>query len=268
MRAITDTAQKIDPARLEDRIPVKHKDELGKLSGTLNALFDRIHGFIDRQYRFTANASHDLTSPLTGIRSSAEVALMRKRTPEEYRQSLENIIGRTYKMQSIVDDLMTLASLDAGPRPLKSATINLSALLADVVDMWHTPAAAKGIKLTPDIQPGVAIYGEPEQFERMFDNLLSNAVKYTPDGGTVDVSLKADGTEIVLTVTDNGIGIAPNHLPEIFERFYRIDRSLDGTGLGLSIVRGTAAIYHGRVEAESMLGKGTTFKVLLPLNHS
>ncbi|MDV2988928.1 MAG: ATP-binding protein [Dehalogenimonas sp.] len=264
VRVITDTAEKIDPAKLEERIPVKHRDELGRLSGTLNALFDRIHGFIQRQHRFTADASHDLTAPLTGIRSSAEVALMKERTPEEYRQSLENIIGRTDKMQAIVDDLMTLAGLDAGPRPAKSAELELSKLAEEAVNRWQAPAANEDIELTAEIKPGVSIFGEPEQFDRLLDNLLSNAVKYTPPGGKVNLTLAQQDGEIIIRVTDTGIGISPEHLPHLGERFYRIDRRVEGTGLGLSIVQGTAQIYRGGMEVESAPGEGSTFRIILP----
>ena len=266
VRVITATAEKIDPVRLKDRIPVKHKDELGRLSGTLNTLFDRIHGFIQRQHRFTADASHDLTAPLTAIRSSAEVALMKMRKPEEYRRSLENIIGRTDKMQAIVEDLLTLAGLDAGPRPAKSSELELTKLAEEVVNGWQASAANKDIDLTADIKPGISIWGEPEQFGRLLDNLLSNAVKYTPPGGRISFTLKKQNGEIIISVTDTGIGISPEHLPHLGERFYRIDRRVEGTGLGLSIVQGTAQIYHGKMEVESGPGKGSTFTVRLPAN--
>jgi signal transduction histidine kinase len=265
VRVITDTAEKIDPAKLEDRIPVKHEDELGRLSGTLNALFDRIHGFIQRQHRFTADASHDLTAPLTGIRSSAEVALMKERTPEEYRQSLANIIGRTDKMQAIVEDLLTLAGLDAGPVPQHSRELNLAIIARDVVSRWETPIKNKDIELTQYIEAETWIYGNNLQFDSLFDNLLSNAVKYTPPGGKVNITLEKRNGEIIISVTDTGRGISPEHLPHLGERFYRINRRVEGTGLGLSIVQGTAQIYRGRMEVESAPGEGATFTIRLPL---
>jgi hypothetical protein len=267
VKVITATANKIDPADLKDRIPVRVNDELGKLSATLNSLFNRINDFIQRQHRFTTDASHDLKAPLTVIKAEADLALMRERQPEEYQAALGVVTAQVGKMRLIIDDLLTLASLDAGPRPAKSATIDIAKILKNATDNWEAAAAAKGITLTRDIQPGVEIYGEPDQFERMFDNLLSNAVKYTPPGGTVAASLKEEDGFIIATVKDSGIGIAPEHLPNIFERFYRVDRGVEGTGLGLSIVRGSAEIYRGHVEVESELGKGSTFKVVLPRKH-
>jgi hypothetical protein len=267
VKVITATANGIDPADLTARIPVKVNDELGRLSTTLNSLFDRIHGFISRQHRFTSDASHDLKAPLTVIKAEADLALMKSRQPEEYQEALKTVVGQVGKMRFIIDDLLTLASLDAGPRPANSLTFDLGASLGRATDQWETAAAAKGVTLTREIQPGIEIYGEPEQFERLFDNLLSNAVKFTPPGGAIAVSLAEESGNIIITVKDTGIGMAPEHLSEIFERFYRVDRSVEGTGLGLSIIRGTAEIYRGRVEVESGVGKGSTFQVILPRKH-
>jgi signal transduction histidine kinase len=266
VQVITDTADKIDPAKLEDRIPVKHQDELGRLSGTLNALFDRIHGFIDRQYRFTANASHDLTSPLTVIKAETDLALMKERRPEEYRQALTVVSGQVGRMRLIVEDLLTLAGLDAGPVPQDSRELNLAIIARDVVSRWETLIKNKGIELTLNIAAETWIYGNNLQFDNLFDNLLSNAVKYTPQGGKVNLTLEKQNGEIIIRVTDTGIGISPEHLPYLGERFYRIDRRVEGTGLGLSIVRGTAQIYRGRMEVESSPGEGTEFTIRLPAN--
>ncbi|ADJ26834.1 integral membrane sensor signal transduction histidine kinase [Dehalogenimonas lykanthroporepellens BL-DC-9] len=266
VRVITDTAEKIDPAKLEDRIPVKHEDELGRLSGTLNALFDRIHGFIDRQYRFTANASHDLTSPLTVIKAETDLALMKERNSEEYRQALTVVSGQVGRMRLIVEDLLTLAGLDAGPVPQDSRELNLATIAREVVSRWETPIKNKDIKLTQDIEAETWIYGNNLQFDNLFDNLLSNAVKYTPPGGRISLTLEKQNGEIIISVTDTGIGISPEHLPHLGERFYRIDRRVEGTGLGLSIVQGTAQIYRGKMEVASKSGEGSTFTVRLPVN--
>ncbi|ADJ26828.1 integral membrane sensor signal transduction histidine kinase [Dehalogenimonas lykanthroporepellens BL-DC-9] len=265
VRVITDTAEKIDPAKLEDRIPVKHEDELGRLSGTLNALFDRIHGFIDRQYRFTANASHDLTSPLTVIKAETDLALMKERNSEEYRQALTVVSGQVGRMRLIVEDLLTLAGLDAGPVPQDSRELNLATIAREVVSRWETPIKNKDIELTQYIEAETWIYGNNLQFDNLFDNLLSNAVKYTPPGGKISLTLEKRNGEIIISITDTGIGISPEHLPHLGERFYRIDRRVEGTGLGLSIVQGTAQIYRGRMEVESAPGEGATFTIRLPL---
>lgn len=265
VRVITATAEMIDPARLEDRIPIRHNDELGKLSKTLNFLFDRIYGFIDRQNRFTANASHDLTSPLTVIKAETDLALMKERSPKEYRHALTAVSGQVGRMRLIVEDLLALAGLDAGPVPQQSREHDLAGIVRDVIGRWEAPAKAKGISLRQEIVAEPNIYGNNVQLDHMIDNLLSNAVKYTPSGGEVVVILEEAAGNIVITVKDNGIGIAPQHLPHLSERFYRIDRSVEGTGLGLSIVWATAQIYGGRVEVESEAGHGTTFRVFLPV---
>ncbi|MEQ4488279.1 MAG: ATP-binding protein [Dehalococcoides mccartyi] len=264
VKVITHTTNNINPSDLKDRIPVKQNDELGQLSATLNSLFDRVYGFIQSQHRFTSDASHDLKAPLTVIRAESELALRKERNTEEYRQAFKNIVKQVEKMALIIDDLMALASLDAGPRPALSLKIDLGAALESSADKWQTAFETKKIKLIRDIQPGLNIYGEPEQFSRLFDNLFSNAAKYTPDGGQVVISLRDESGFMVLAIKDTGIGISKEHLPRIFDRFYRADWSAEGTGLGLSIVKSTSEIYKGRVEVESEPGKGTVFKVFLP----
>ncbi|BAQ34954.1 HAMP domain-containing sensor histidine kinase [Dehalococcoides sp. THU3] len=268
VKVIAQTTDSINPANLKDRIPVKQNDELGQLSSTLNSLFDRVYGFIQSQHRFTSDASHDLKAPLTVIRAESELALRKERNSEEYRQAFKNIVKQVERMTLIIDDLMTLASLDAGPRPSHSSKIDLGAALESSADKWQTAMQIKKIKSVRQIQHGLSIYGEAEQFNRLFDNLLSNAVKYTPSGGEVSISLKEEDGFIVVSVQDSGIGISKEHLPHIFDRFYRGDWDIEGTGLGLSIVKGTSELYKGRVEVISEQGKGSEFKVFLPQSAS
>ncbi|AKG53808.1 phosphate regulon sensor protein PhoR [Dehalogenimonas sp. WBC-2] len=263
VKVITATANGIDPADLKDRIPVRGNDELGQLSRTLNSSFDRIHGFIDRQRQFAADATHDLKAPLTNIKTQTEVALDRNRPGAEYRDTLRSIAEDTEQMESIVEDLLTLASLDTAPDAQHSTRFDLSNVAEDALDGWEVPCAAKGLTLARRIQPDIEITGEPLDFQRVLGNLLENAVKATSAGG-VTVTMNESGGIITLTVTDTGIGIAPEHLQKIFWRFYRVDRHAKGNGLGLPIVQGIAEMYGGRVEVESEVGRGTVFRVVIP----
>jgi signal transduction histidine kinase len=149
--------------------------------------------------------------------------------------------------------------------PQHSRELNLAIIARDVVSRWETPIKNKDIELTQYIEAETWIYGNNLQFDSLFDNLLSNAVKYTPPGGKVNITLEKRNGEIIISVTDTGRGISPEHLPHLGERFYRINRRVEGTGLGLSIVQGTAQIYRGRMEVESAPGEGATFTIRLPL---
>jgi two-component system, OmpR family, heavy metal sensor histidine kinase CusS len=183
VNAITRTAEKIDPANLIDRIPVKSSDELGRLSKNLNFLFDRIYGCIDRQKRFTANASHDLRAPLTNIKAETTLALRRPRSPEEYREVLKRIDRETEHLNTMVDDLLTLASMDTQPERLRTRAFNLSNYIMSILNSWETQYAEKGVKLVCNITPGIEIKGDLLHFNQILDNLLKNALEYTQPGG-------------------------------------------------------------------------------------
>jgi signal transduction histidine kinase len=264
VKAITRTAEKIDPSNLVDRIPVKSSDELGRLSGTLNSLFDRIYGFIDRQRRFTADASHDLRAPLTNIKAETSLALRKNRSSQEYRDALKRIDQETEHLNTMVDDLLTLASMDTQPERSRTIMINLSDYIESILNSWESQFAQKGVKLVRRIIPDIEIRGEVLHFSRIVDNLLKNALEYTRAGGEVDCSLELREKDIVITVTDTGIGISANDLPHIFDRFYKVDRDTPGNGLGLPIVEGTVKMYGGSVTAESEFGKGSVFTVTFP----
>jgi len=264
VNAITRTAEKIDPANLIDRIPVKSSDELGRLSKNLNSLFDRIYGCIDRQKRFTANASHDLRAPLTNIKAEATLALRKSRSPEEYREVLKRIDRETEHLNTMVDDLLTLASMDTQPERSRTKLINLSVFIMSILNSWETQYAQKGVKLIRNITPDIEIKGDLLHFNQILDNLLKNALEYTEPGGEVTCSMELKEKDIVITVADTGAGIPEKDLPYIFERFYQADRDRPGNGLGLPIVEGTVKMYGGSVTAESEQGKGSVFTVVMP----
>lgn len=265
---ITKTANKINAENMGERISVKSNDELGRLSKTLNSLLDRVNGFIQRQHRFTADASHDLKAPLSVIKAEASLALMKDRSAEEYQRVLNTVDSETEKMKQIIDDLLTLAILDAGPNPELSGKMNLSVFVNAALDNWSSQFAKKGVILNRKVIPGICFTAENEHLGRTINNLLENALKYTASGGAVCVSLAKSGDYITLAVQDTGAGILKEHLPNIFDRFYRVKNSVadGGTGLGLSIVKSTVELYRGRIEMASVPNEGTTFHVILPIN--
>ncbi|XUX01023.1 MAG: HAMP domain-containing sensor histidine kinase [Dehalogenimonas sp.] len=264
VKMIRTTAEGIDPAKMTERIPVKSNDELGQLSKTLNSAFDRIQGFITRQRRFAEDATHDLRAPLTNIKAQTELALEPNRSKTYYREALQSIQEDTLQMESLVDDLLTLASLDTEPSSDFCTSFDLSNLMEDVCDGWEGPCSQKGLHFSRDIQPEISITGEPLDFQRIADNLMENAVKNTSKGGITFSMKEADGI-VTITVTDTGRGISPENIEKIFWRFYRVDREAEGNGLGLPIVQGIAEMYGGGVKVESETGKGSTFTVTLAL---
>ncbi|MDD4924496.1 MAG: HAMP domain-containing sensor histidine kinase [Dehalococcoidales bacterium] len=264
VNAITRTADKIDPTNLISRIPVKSADELGRLSMKLNSLFNQIYGFINRQRQFTADASHDLRAPLTNIKAETTLALRKPRSTQEYKEVLKRIDRETEHLNTMVDDLLTLASMDTQPERARTLTIDLSGYIEGILDVWETQYAEKGVKLVSRITPDIEIRGDLLHFNQILDNLLKNALEYTPAGGEVSCSLEIRDKDIVIIVSDTGIGISEKDLPHVFDRFYKVDRDTPGNGLGLPIVEGTVKMYGGTVTAASELGKGSVFKVVMP----
>jgi signal transduction histidine kinase len=264
LNAITLTAENIDPSNPVARIPVKSEDELGRLSTKLNSLFNQIYGFINRQRQFTADASHDLRAPLTNIKAEATLALRKPRSPQEYQDVLKRIDRETEHLNSMVDDLLTLASMDTQPERSRTINIDLSEFIGSILNDWEAQYTEKGVKLVRRIAPDIEIRGELLHFNQIVDNLLKNALEYTSAGGEVTCSLEFKEKDIIITVSDSGIGISEKDLPHVFDRFYKVDRDTPGNGLGLPIVEGTVKMYGGNITVESELGKGTIFTITIP----
>jgi signal transduction histidine kinase len=222
----------------------------------------------ERQQRFIASASHELRTPLTLIRASAEVAL-RAAPPDnaDQRALLGDVLAESDHMRGLVDDLLTLSRLDSGRLPLASVPVDLPPLLAEVQRLVARVGDERGVTVTLDDASGAA-QADPERLRQVLLILLDNALRHTPAGGRITVAAAQDGKLTRLSVADTGPGIAPEHLPHIFERFYRADaargRESGNAGLGLAIAQGLVAAMGGRITVESALGRGTTASVVLP----
>jgi signal transduction histidine kinase len=239
-------------------------ERLEAADGELRAANSRLEQTLEAQRRLVADASHELRTPLTTIRGNA--SLLRQFpevTPEDRDAALDQIGQEAERMSRLVHDLLTLARADAG-QPLRRQPVALGPLVEDVVAQVRM--LADGHPLTVYICQSAEIMGDPDALRQLALILLDNAVKYSPNRGPIHVRLEVDGTEVRLVVADSGIGIAPDDLPHIFERFYRADRGrkAGGTGLGLSIGLWIAEQHHGRIEVTSVLGRGSTFTVRLP----
>jgi two-component system, OmpR family, heavy metal sensor histidine kinase CusS len=264
-------AEHITADRLDRRLPVANPgDELGRLTRTINAMIGRLEASFAEIRRFTADASHELRTPLAAIRIEAEVALGKPLTVEQHQELLGSILEECERLVRLTDQLLALAREDArGPRP-ELALVDLAALAAGVVETMRPLAEARRVALDHEPDGPLRVRGEEARLRQVFFNLLDNAIKYTPAGGTVAVGLGRVDGDVVVTVRDTGIGIPAEHLPRVFDRFYRVDkvrsRAEGGAGLGLSIARKIVADHGGRIELTSTPGQGTTCTVRLPLD--
>jgi heavy metal sensor kinase len=267
VQRITQAAQHITASRLDQRIELANpNDELGALAATLNDMIQRLERSFQEMQRFTADAAHELRTPLTVIRTEAEVALRSPRSTEEYGRVLENLLEETNRLSHIADQLLFLCRQDAGLHPSLREPVDASQLLQDVVGHMQAVAHEKQITLSLEANPRCEMLGDAPQLRRVFYNVLDNAVKYTPRGGAVAVRGELLDAAWSVCVTDTGIGIAPQHLPHIFDRFYRADPARTGetgAGLGLSICQSLLHSMHGRIEVKSHIGCGTTVTVVL-----
>lgn len=266
---VTLAAQKITRARdLGRRIEVPAlADEVGRLAMTFNEMLARIEELFRAQQRFVADVSHELRSPLTAVRGNLD--LLRRgaaNDPEERGQVLEAIDSETARMSRLVSDLLLLARQDSGV-PIAKDTVELDTVLLEVYR--QAQLTAKGVTVTLGAEDQATIQGDRDRLKQVLLNLVDNAVKYTPQGGKVTLSLTKDDAWVKIAVHDTGIGIAVENIPNLFDRFYRVDkarsRDAGGTGLGLAIAKSVVEAHNGKITVESQLGKGSTFTVWLPL---
>ena len=268
---ITRTAQRIEESDLRQRIVVKNDDELGRLASTLNAMIERLEGAFNRQRQFTADASHELRTPLAIMQAEATLALSKERTEADYRKSLETISQESTYMSSVIGQLLFLARSDAGKEQLNFEDVDLKDLITALSANVEALATDKGIKFSIDAPENLVVNGDKVKLRQLFINILENAVRYTPADGNISVSLVRKDSSALATISDTGIGIPPEHLPHIFERFYRVDKARSradgGVGLGMAIAKYIAESHKGNITVESEVGKGTTFNVSIPLKN-
>jgi heavy metal sensor kinase len=265
------TARRLNPADLSARLPrTGAGDELDQLAGTINDLLDRLADYHAQVARFTADASHELRSPLGAMRAAVEVALQQPRTALEYRDVLGSLGEQCERLTALVNGLLLLARADAGQVELGREPIDLGAMVAEVGEMYQPLAEERDITLTCHCPPTLGVAGDPARLRQLLMNLLDNAIKFTEPGGRVAIDAQragaADESQARLVIADTGLGIAPEHLPHVFDRFYQADpaRSAGGTGLGLSICQWIAEAHGGSIHAASVPGRGSTFTVVLP----
>jgi signal transduction histidine kinase len=233
--------------------------------------WEPIEQTIQHMKQFTASISHELRTPLAVLRGEAEIALMQHSTPEQYRRVLASQLEEFDKLSRTVNQLLMLARAESGDVAIVREPVDVSALAQSLTEQLEPVAASKSVRLTCECEPDVKVTGDPGWIERIILNIVDNAIKFTGADGTVSVHVSRNAKNAVLEVRDNGIGIPPESLPQVFERFYRADtsrsNSAEGAGLGLSLVKWAVDHHHGSIDIQSTLESGTCVTVQLPAQH-
>jgi len=267
---IAQSAEQISLHNLNERLLVtKTGDELEHLSLALNRMIVRLSEALEHNRRFLADASHELRTPLAALRGEMESVVEQTRTLPELSDRAGSALEEVDRLARIVDALFAISRLDAGESQQEWSRFDLAALAASTTEQMSLLAVDKGIAVACNVQGKVTVEGDRSRIKQVVVNLLDNAIKYTPSRGTIDLNICSHDGKAVIEVVDHGIGIPASALPHIFERFFRVDkarsRDAGGAGLGLAIVKSICAAHGGKVDVESAEGKGSRFRVELPL---
>jgi len=258
----------IRTGRTDARVPLEGSgDALDELTSLFNTMLDKIEGLVTAMHGALDNVSHDLRTPLTRLRGTAEMALAAPPDADRYREALADCVEETDRVLVMLNTLMDISEAESGAMQLRREPVALPEVVERALDLYHEVADAKGVTLDAAAPDAVVVMADRPRLEQAAANLIDNAIKYTPPGGRVDVEVTRSGDRAVLRVRDTGHGIAPDELPRIFDRLFRGDRSRAerGLGLGLSLVKAIVEAHGGTVEVESEVGHGATFTVSLPL---
>lgn len=268
---ITEAARTISEQNLSRRLEIPQSgDELQRLSETLNEMFARLEASFARITQFTGDASHELRTPVSLIRTEAEVAMRKSRTEAEYREALQHILAEADRTTHLIEELLALARADSGADSLLLQRRDVGEVLRDVTQSWRQTVEEKGLHFVVAVpSEQLPANADGSALRRVFDILLDNALRYTPAPGEIGVRAEVEGGLLRVDVQDSGIGISAEDLPRIFERFYRADparnRESGGAGLGLAIAQWIVRRHGGTIQVKSILAKGSTFTVRLPL---
>ena len=267
---ITKRADDISATNLSLRIPeVNSKDEVGHLTRTLNQMIERLENSFNQIKKFTSDVSHELRTPLTILQGELEIALRNKKTPEEYEMVLVSALEEVARLTNVVETLLDLSRAESGQVKMNMTVGDLSKLVAGIVEDAEILAEAKGVSLKSNIDDNVRLPFDGARMHQAILNVIDNAIKYTPKGGSIYIELAKKAKTAEIIIRDTGIGIEKGELKHIFDRMYRVDKArsknISGIGLGLSIVKWIIDGHKGKIEVDSIVNKGTTFKIILNL---
>lgn len=269
---ITKSARRITARNLGQRLPVPaSNDEIARLTDTLNDMIARLETSFDRIRQFTSDASHELKTPLAILMGELEVALRRPLTEAEVQETLRSCLEEVERLTKVVQGLLELSRADTGQLVIEFRPVRFSTLVENIADDVIILADQRHITVIASVEPNIAVDGDAVRLHQALLNVMENAVKYTADGGRVEVTAHADGEAAVVEIRDTGVGIAAHHLPNIFDRFYRVDQArsqrVTGTGLGLAITKWIIDAHNGSIVVASQTDVGTTVTIRLPLRH-
>jgi two-component system heavy metal sensor histidine kinase CusS len=262
---MTESLERIGPSHLNERVaPAGWPRELQPLAIAFDHMLDRLEDSFTRLSQFSADLAHELRTPIANIMGEAQVALTRDRAPGEYREVIESAIAECERLSGIVDNLLFVARVDAACEPIQRESFDGRAAAEKIATFYRTVAEDRHVAI--NCTGAGEIYADPVLFERVVSNLVDNALRFTADGGEIRILITIHDTHSEVVVSDNGSGIAPEHLPRVFDRFYRADssRSSDGAGLGLALVKSIVDLHGGSAKIESELHRGTTVTLIFP----
>jgi heavy metal sensor kinase len=267
LQSVDKAATEITGSNLGLQIPKRGADdELDRLIGSFNEMSGRLKASFEQIRRFSTDVSHELRTPLTAIQGQLEVALFTATHKEQLQEAIENALQDVERLSNLVRALLLLSQSETGQIPMNKSVADLNELVRDLVDQFQIPAEAHDVKLMCTGQEAALCEADRTQMERVITNLLSNAIKYTPAGGSVLAGAQPAGSNVRLVVEDSGVGIPKDHLPHIFDRFYRVPdpNPEKGLGLGLSFVAAIVKAHGGEIQVETNVGKGSRFEITLP----
>jgi heavy metal sensor kinase len=267
LQSVDKAAQDITGSNLGLQIPKRGADdELDRLIDSFNQMSGRLKASFEQIRRFSTDVSHELRTPLTAIQGQLEVALFTATRKEQLQEAIENALQDVERLSNLVRALLLLSQSETGQIPMNKSVTDLTELIRDLVDQFQIPAEAHHVKLTCSETGPVLCEADRTQVERVVTNLLSNAIKYTPAGGWVRAGAEAARSNVRLVVEDSGVGIPKDHLPHIFDRFYRVPdpNPEKGLGLGLSFVAAIVKAHGGDIQVQTDVGKGSRFEITFP----
>ena len=270
IKALTSTIRRMGKGDLSARVHVRTSGELKQLADSYNAMAEKIENFDHSRSQFVQNASHELKTPLATMKILLENLIYQPDMPAELRaEFMQDMNHEIDRLSGIITDLLTLTQMDSQASALRIEPLDFTTLCQDTLHALHPTLEKARLTLHAELAENVMLSGDASKLGQAVYNLIDNAVKYTPEGGTITVTLVTEGREAVLTIRDTGIGIPEADVKHIFDRFYRVDkarsRATGGTGLGLSIVRQMVQLHGGEITVESRPGEGSAFTVTLPL---
>jgi two-component system heavy metal sensor histidine kinase CusS len=265
LKEMTQSVARVGPAHLKERLaPADWPRELRPLASAFDEMLKRLDDSFTRLSQFSADLAHELRTPIANIMGEAQVALTRDRTAGEYREIIESTIAECERLSRIVDNLLFVARVDAEREPIQKKRFDARAAAEKIATFYQTIADDHHVAISCSGEG--EIYADPDLFERALANLLDNALRFTPENGSIQIALSEYNARFEVAVSDNGCGIAPQHLPRVFDRFYRAEssRSSDGAGLGLALVKSIVELHGGNATIHSEVGRGTTVTLAFP----